>query len=141
MADYLIWFTVGLVLVITEMVSGTFFLLVLGVGAFAGGVAAWGGLGIWPQSMIAVLVALAGTAWVWHLRRGTLKDQMPSLDIGQFAAFESWVSRETGLARVKYRDTFWDAKIEGPAEAQTGELFTIVAVEGNTLRLSKPHSA
>jgi membrane protein implicated in regulation of membrane protease activity len=137
MADYLIWMVAGLVLVIAELISGTFFLLVLGIGAFAGAAVAWGGLGIWPQTLVAAAVAVAGVVWVYFWRKGSLQQQMPSLDLGQRVVFETWVSRESLLARVRYRDTTWDGHIDKPIEAQAGEVFFIVAVNGSTLVISK----
>jgi membrane protein implicated in regulation of membrane protease activity len=141
MADYLIWLIAGLVLVIAELITGTFFLLVLGIGAFAGAAVAWGGLGIWPQTLVAAAVAVAGVIWVHFWRKGSVQKQMPSLDLGQRVVFESWVSKESHLARVRYRDTTWDAHIDGPAEGQAGEVLFIVAVNGSTLEVSKSRPA
>ena len=141
MTDYLVWLIAGIVLIIAELVSGTFFLLVLGIAALAGAAVAWSGLGIWPQAIAGAVVAAAGVLWVYHWRKGTSKDQMPSLDVGQTAAFESWVNVEARQARVKYRDTFWDAQIDGPAEGRAGEIFYIVALDGSTLKISKTRPA
>ena len=41
----LAWAILGLVLVITELVTGTFYLLMLGVAAFVAAAAAWVGFG------------------------------------------------------------------------------------------------
>ena len=137
MADYYIWLIAGLGLIITELVSGTFFLLVIGIAAFAGAAVAWAGQGIWIQAITAALFAVAGVIWVHYWRKGTATQQMLPLDIGQIAVFEAWVSREARQARVKYRDTSWDAHIDGLADAQAGETFYIVAVKGSTLEVAK----
>lgn len=141
MADYLAWLIAGFILIIAELVSGTFFLLVLGVAGFAGAAVAWSGLGIWPQAIAAAVVAAAGVLWVYHWRKGSGKQQMPSLDVGQTAAFESWVNADARHARVRYRDTQWDAHIEGPADGRAGEIFYIVALDGSTLKISKTRPA
>ena len=141
MAEHLAWLIAGFVLVIAELVTGTFYLLVLGIAAFAGAAVAWGGAGVGPQAIAAAVVASAGVVWVRQWRKGTAKQQMPSLDIGQSAAFEVWVSEADRHARVKYRDSFWDARIDGPAEGRAGEIFYIVAVDGSTLKLSKTRQA
>ena len=47
METYLVWLAAGFVLVIAELVTGTFFLLVLGIAAFAGSATAWFGLEFW----------------------------------------------------------------------------------------------
>jgi len=137
MADYYIWLIAGLGLVITELVSGTFFLLVLGIAAFAGAAVAWAGQGIWLQAITAALFAVAGVVWVHYWRKGSAAQQMPPLDVGQMAVFEAWVSPEARQARVKYRDTTWDAHFEGFEDAQAGDVFYIVAVKGSTLEVSK----
>ena len=137
MADYYIWLIAGLGLVITELVSGTFFLLVLGIAAFAGAAVAWAGQGIWLQAITAALFAVAGVVWVHYWRKGSAAQQMPPLDVGQMAVFEAWVSREARQARVKYRDTTWDAHFEGFEDAQAGDVFYIVAVKGSTLEVSQ----
>jgi len=137
MADYYIWLIAGLGLVITELVSGTFFLLVLGIAAFTGAAVAWAGQGIWLQAITAALFAVAGVVWVHYWRKGSAAQQMPPLDVGQMAVFEAWVSREARQARVKYRDTTWDAHFEGFEDAQAGDVFYIVAVKGSTLEVSK----
>src|SRR3970282_565126 len=57
MEAYLIWLLAGLALVITELITGTFYLLVLGVAAFGAGAAAWLGGGFPLQGISAAAVA------------------------------------------------------------------------------------
>jgi membrane protein implicated in regulation of membrane protease activity len=142
--NHLAWLIAGFVLVIAELLTGTFFLLVLGVAAFAGAVTAWaaGGLGLGMQAIVAAGVALAGVAWVRHWRGRTVRQRMRSLDAGRPAVFETWTDRATGRARVRYRDSTWDAVVDDAAEAAPGHVFYIRSVEGNTLRLTRtpaPH--
>ena len=40
---WLIWVIAGFALVIAELLTGTFYLLVVGIGAFMGGLIAWAG--------------------------------------------------------------------------------------------------
>jgi membrane protein implicated in regulation of membrane protease activity len=40
---WLLWLIAGFVLVIAELLTGTFYLLVIGAGAFAASLAAWAG--------------------------------------------------------------------------------------------------
>ena len=140
-AEHLVWLIAGFILVIAELMSGTFYLLVLGAAAFAGAAVAWGGGGVWPQAIATAVVAGAGVMWVHRWRKGNVKQQMRPLDVGQTAVFESWVSEEARHARVKYRDSFWDAQIDGPAEGRPGEVFYIVALDGSTLKISKTRPA
>ena len=136
METYLVWLAAGFVLVIAELVTGTFFLLVLGIAAFAGSATAWFGLGFWLEALCAATVAVAGVLWVRRQRKSMQQPDMASLDVGQAVAFDARVSREQGTARVKYRDALWDAEIEGERELSHGQALFIHAVDGNTLKVA-----
>jgi len=137
----LAWLIAGFILVITELATGTFYLLVLGVAAFAGaGVAYAGGALVW-QSLVSAVVAVAGVVWVHQYRKRTVSSPMRGLDVGQPAAFESWVDKSSGHARVKYRDALWDAQVAGGAAGESGEILYITSVDGNTLKVSKTRPA
>jgi membrane protein implicated in regulation of membrane protease activity len=136
METYLVWLAAGFVLVIAELVTGTFFLLILGIAAFAGSATAWFGLGFWFEAMCAAAVAVAGVFWVQQNRKKMQQPDMASLDVGQAVTFDAWVSREQGAARVKYRNTLWDAEIEGERELDHGQVLFIHAIDGSTLKVS-----
>jgi len=111
---WLIWVIAGFVLVIAELVTGTFYLLVVGIGAFAGAGVAWlGGNGI-AQAGVAGLVALIG-AWLVHMWHDAQPKDAPHtsnfLDRGQPVVLESWANEAANVARVSYRGTTWDARV------------------------------
>ena len=134
----LMWVIAGFVLVIAELVTGTFYLLVLGIGAFAGALMAWLELGFGLQAVAAAAVTIAGVRWVRARPRTGGDAPMASLDVGQSASFESWSNQSAGRARVRYRDTQWDAQIEGDSGVPApGDSFYIVSVEGSTLRITR----
>ncbi len=137
MESYLVWLATGFILVLAELVTGTFFLLVLGIAAFAGSAAAWFGLGFWLQALISSGVAIAGVFWVQRHRKTMPQPDMASLDVGQAVTLDAWVNREQGAARVKYRNTLWDAEVEGEREFDHGQVLFIHAVDGNTLKVAK----
>ena len=68
MEPWLIWVVAGFALIIAELLSGTFYLLVIGVAAFAGALMAYLGTGIFVQGVVACALALAGAFAVnrWH---------------------------------------------------------------------------
>jgi membrane protein implicated in regulation of membrane protease activity len=137
MDAYIAWIAAGLILVIAELLTGTFYLLVLGLAALvAGGVAFVGGA-FWLQVVVLAVVAVGGTLWVSRVRRTRGGAQMPSLDVGQPVTLDEWVNRADRLARVKYRDALWDARIEGEHRGEPGEVFYICAVDGNLLTVAK----
>jgi membrane protein implicated in regulation of membrane protease activity len=67
--------------------------------------------------------------------------RMRGLDVGQPAAFDSWVDKGAGHARVKYRDTLWDAQVADDASGEPGEILYVVSVDGGTLKVSKTRPA
>jgi membrane protein implicated in regulation of membrane protease activity len=137
----LAWLVAGVALIIAELVTGTFFLLVLGVAALVGsGIGYAGGALVW-QSLAAAVVAVAGVVWVHRYKQTLGPKRMQGLDVGQPAAFESWVNKSAGHARVKYRDALWDAQIAGGASGEPGEILYVVSVDGNTLKVSKTRPA
>ncbi len=133
METYLFWLLAGFALIIAELLTGTFFLLVLGVAAFAGAAMAWVGQGFWPQALVSAALAVAGVVWVQRHPRSSRGKPMASLDVGQQVTVDRWTDRAAGRARVRYRDTLWDAIVDGPTE---GETYYISGVDGNTLKVS-----
>lgn len=141
MDNTVLWLVAGFVLVIAELLSGTFFLLGLGVAAFAGAGVAYAGLGLQMQALAAAAIAVAGVVLVRRFRKRIAARPMAGLDVGQLAAFESWVDRGTGQARVKYRDAQWDATVAGDVAPEPGDMLVINSVDGNTLKVSKTRRA
>ncbi len=136
MEPYLVWLILGFTLVIIEMTTGTFYLLVLGVSCFGAAGAAFFGLGFPVQGLIAALLSGVG-AYLVHAQRGANSAQkMQPMDAGMPARFESWTEQTSGRARVRYRDASWDARIEGGAELQPGATVYVQSTAGNTLLVS-----
>jgi len=134
---FLIWLIVGLVLIGTELATGTLYLLFLGLAAIVTAAVAFLGVPFWIQALVAAGGAVAGVLWVHRHRRGADAAPMPSLDVGQPVLWESWVDRRARMARVRYRDAYWDARITGDCAGEPDEVLYIRAVEGNTLHVSK----
>ncbi len=139
----LAWIIAGFLLVIVELLTGTFYLLVIGVGAFAGALAAYLGGGFLAQAVAACAVALAGTAFVrrWHATHQKDAEKSNLLDLGQPVVLESWTDPATGLARVKYRGTTWDARLAGGDRPAPGATLYINGQHGNTLEVGTSPAA
>jgi membrane protein implicated in regulation of membrane protease activity len=136
MEDHLTWAILGLALVIIELLTGTFYLLVLGLAAFGAAGAAWAGHAFAVQSMVAGVIAAIGCYGV-HLYHAKNKgQQMPSIDSGNPAKFESWIDEGARLARVSYRGAPWDARIEGADRPDPGAIVYVQGTDGNTLKVS-----
>jgi membrane protein implicated in regulation of membrane protease activity len=136
---WLVWVVLGFVLVIAELLTGTFYLLVIGIGAFAAAAVAWIGGNELVQAIVGGAVALAGTWYVHrfkHPGRSDLNREDNFLDRGQPVVLEGWANEAAGLARVRYRGTSWDARIAAPeARPAPGSTLYIASQEGNTLVL------
>lgn len=133
---WLIWLIAGFVLVIAELATGTFYLLVLGAAAFVGSLVAWLGANELVQASVGGIVAIAGALLVhhWHARNLTGKPGEGNfLDRGQAVVLEGWVDEGGRIARVKYRGAWWDARVPAESHPQPGTTLYIEGQEGNTL--------
>lgn len=128
------WWIAAAILIGAELVTGTFYLLAVGIAVALGGVAAWLGASLPIQFAVAGVlgVALTIAAHRWRLARATPPLQ-PSLDVGQAVHVDSW--NADGTARVAYRGTSWDAELASPDMPRAATLY-IVATRGSVLVLS-----
>jgi membrane protein implicated in regulation of membrane protease activity len=135
MADWIIWFVMAGALVILEMFTGTFYLLMIGIGLAAGGAAALAGFTGSIQLVIGAVVGSAATIGLHRSRFGKTnrteasRDVNVNLDIGETVNVTEW---HDGKARVMYRGAMWDVDLEAGAAAQPGS-FIIREVRGNRL--------
>jgi len=134
-----LWWLAAGVLVVSELLTGTFYLLMLALGCGAAALAAHLGLGGAVQVLAAALVGGGATA-AWHLRRARAPKSAPAasnrdvnLDIGELVHVEAWGA--DGLARVQYRGAGWSARYAGSGKPAPGE-HIIVAIEGSRLSLA-----
>jgi membrane protein implicated in regulation of membrane protease activity len=141
METHFLWLIVGIVLIIAELLTGTFYLLFLGIAALVGAAVAFLGGALWLQAIVASACAAAGVVWIQRHRRSVAEQPMPSLDVGQPVSFQTWVSRSDGLARVKYRDADWEARVGGECAGDPGEILYITGVDGSTLLVSRRRAA
>ena len=136
MEEDFLWAILGLALVIIELLSGTFYLLMLGIAAFGAALAAWLGQPFGVQAVVAAVVSAAGCYGVHVYRAKNIKEQMPSLDAGQPASFETWVDQGARRARVRYRGASWEAVVDGEAPIDAGAMLYVVRAHGNTLNVT-----
>ena len=136
MEGWVLWVLVGLVLVIAEIVTGTFYLVVLGVGAFAAALVTWAGGNALLQALVGGGVAIGGAILVhhWHAaHRKADEGRSNFLDRGQPVVLEGWANEAAGLARVKYRGASWDARVAASTKPVPGSTLYIDSQEGTTL--------
>jgi membrane protein implicated in regulation of membrane protease activity len=140
-----IWWLLAGSAVVLELLTGTFYLLMLALGLAAGALAAHAGLGAGWQYVIAALVG-GGAVLAWHFKQASAKavdarslesNSDVHLDIGSSVEVAAW--SPLGTARVVHRGAEWAAR-HSQSGSPTHDIFKaglhrITAVEGNTLVL------
>jgi membrane protein implicated in regulation of membrane protease activity len=139
-ASSTLWWIIAGGLVAVELATGTFYLLMLALGAAAAALAAHMGAGVSMQLVMAAIVG-GGAVTAWHLHRQRQPAAPPAeanrdvnLDIGTRLQVPAW--NADGTARVAYRGATWSARHGGSGPAQPGA-HVIVAVQGNELVLKR----
>jgi membrane protein implicated in regulation of membrane protease activity len=132
MALQYLWWIAAASLVGVEMMTGTFYLLIVAIACVAGGFAAVAGLDIGWQWSVAAVVEVVGTIAVNRWKRTHMsKPQLSNnLDIGQRVSVIEW--RDDGSARVAYRGTHWDAVLDAPTTPRREQML-IVGMRGAQL--------
>lgn len=133
MSAYVIWFVLGFVLLVAELMTGTFYLLVLAMAAGSAGVVALAGGSIALQLVVAAAIGLAGSLWLRRTRIGRgpgAGDQIQNLDRGQLVRVDAWSASRT--ARTTYRGAQWDVELAAGEEPLPGD-FEIREIQGSRL--------
>ncbi|HEX4985970.1 MAG TPA: NfeD family protein [Burkholderiales bacterium] len=143
MQPALIWLLAGLLLVVVELVTGTFYLLILGIAAGVGSAIAYVEQPFWVQAFIAAVAAIVGGVLVkrYHSRVNAASPKAGADDVGQTVSIDSWISEAQRLARVRYRGTTWDAEVLGTEPVAPGTLLYVVATDGSRLKISQTRPA
>ena len=140
---YSAWWLLAGFLVLFELLTGTFYLLMLALGSGAGAIAAHLGFSFEVQQIVAATVGvLAVAAWQHYREANPAKsaDANPAvhLDIGEPVDVTNWTA--AGTAVVLYRGAHWAAHYSGQNPPQAGA-HRIVAVNGSRLILSAAQEA
>jgi membrane protein implicated in regulation of membrane protease activity len=140
MADWMGWLVMAGVLVILELFTGTFYLLMIAIGLAIGGVVALAGASTPLQAIAAAVVGVLATGLLHRSRLGrpartdAQRDRNVNLDIGQRVTVPAW---DNGRARVMYRGALWDVELTQGIAPHAGE-FRIVEVHGSRLVVANP---
>lgn len=137
MTAYWTWWALAAVLVGAELISGTFYLLAVGVAFAAAGIAAWFGASVPVQLAIGGVLAIAGSAAAHRWRLSRTPPVAPPLDVGHSVRVLGW--KPDGRARVNYRGTQWDAELAAPDGARADTMY-IVGTRGSTLLIADRRS-
>lgn len=134
MALQYLWWIAAAILVGVEMMTGTFYLLIVALACVAGGLVAMVGLDTGWQWGVAAVIEVAGTLAVnrWKTRFMKHPKLSNNLDVGARVSVLEW--RDDDSARVAYRGTQWDAVLDSPATPKR-EHMVIVDMRGAVLVL------
>jgi membrane protein implicated in regulation of membrane protease activity len=127
MVDWMNWLAAAGVLVVLELMSGTFYLLMIAIGLAFGALAALGGASMPVQTIVAALLHRSRLGR--PSKHSPARDHNVNLDIGQRVNVPAW---QDGRARVMYRGALWDVELGQGATPQAGD-FRIVEVQGSRL--------
>jgi membrane protein implicated in regulation of membrane protease activity len=140
MADSTLWWLLAGAAVAVELLTGTFYLLMLGIGMVAGALAAHAGASTPAQLVVAAIIG-GGAVAVWHVvRRRHFSSAPPGtstnmdFDAGEPVQVQAWSADNT--AQVRYRGSTWTAVPAGGVPQGTG-LHRVRTVDGSRLVLEK----
>jgi membrane protein implicated in regulation of membrane protease activity len=138
MSDSTIWWLLAGGLVAMELLSGTFYLLMLSLGLVAAALVAHAGASVTVQLTAAAVVG-CGSVLAWHRakKRSTLSappNADGNLDIGALVQVQAWSQART--SSVHYRGAQWAAELLVNEQPEAGA-HRIVEVKGNLLILQK----
>jgi len=140
MSDWINWLVIACVVVVLELFSGTFYLLMIALGLVAGALAAFFGFSIELQLITAAVVGSVATVSLRKSRFGirnkvdATRDPNVNLDIGQTIQIDEWknTSNDVYTARAMHRGALWDVEFSGNHVPPPGA-YKIVEIRGSQL--------
>ncbi len=140
MTEPSIWWLLAGGVVAVELLTGTFYLLMLAIGMAAGALTAHVGGSLVTQIVIASLVG-GGAVVGWHLKQGKSRTEPPAqananvnLDIGETVHISTW--NPDGTASVQYRGAHWTA-MHRPGVSPSPGAHRVAELVGNRLLVDK----
>jgi membrane protein implicated in regulation of membrane protease activity len=138
MNEWMIWLALAGALVVFELFTGTFYVLMIAIGMAFGALAAMFGMSMPAQVAIAAVIGVLATGLLHRSRFGrplkqdAARDPNVNFDIGQTLHVDTW---HDGSARVMYRGAQWDVDLAPGAISGPGT-YKIVEVQGSRLIVS-----
>lgn len=140
MAQSSMWWVLAGVVIGVELVTGTFYLLMVSLGLMAAAVAAHLGASTSAQYVVAALIG-GGAVVAWRVYKQQQPGELPAsanhdvnMDIGETVHVEAWMP--DGTSTVKYRGAQWSVSI-APGDTPTPGQYTVIEVIGSRLIVKK----
>jgi membrane protein implicated in regulation of membrane protease activity len=140
MVDSTVWWVLAGTIVAFELITGTFYLLMLSFGFMAAAVAAQLGASVTGQ-LVAASIFGGGAVILWR-RYKRIQPTAPlananrdvNMDVGETVRVTEWQS--DGTSTVKYRGSNWSVAVLDESEPTPGS-YRIVEVIGSRLMLKR----
>ena len=144
MTQWMMWAIAAGMVVILELFTGTFYLLMIAIGIAVGGIAAWFGLSNGIQFLVAAVVGVMATVILNRSKLGkgrgptSARDPNVNLDIGQTIRVDLWVLQSDGsaTARAAHRGAQWDIDFAGTGVPAAGT-YLITEMRGSRLLVAQ----
>ena len=140
MAESTIWWVLAGAVIAVELLTGTFYLLMLSTGLVAAAIAAHLGASTTMQ-LVAAAVVGGGCVIAWRSYKQDSRSALPAsanrnvnLDVGETVHVEAWGL--DGTSSVKYRGAKWSVSLVADAIPSPGN-YCIVEVVGSRLMVRK----
>ncbi|MCJ0763197.1 NfeD family protein [Variovorax terrae] len=140
MTDSTLWWLLTGGAIVVELLTGTFYLLMLAIGLACAALAAHAGASQVVQVLVAAVIG-GGAVAIWHYKRTKQPPGPPvganrdvNLDVGETVFVEAW--HADGTATVKYRGASWTVVPRTGSTPSTGQ-HRVAEVVGNRLVVDK----
>ncbi len=140
MAQPTLWWLLAGVAVAVELLTGTFYLLMISIGFVAAALAAH----MRAEPVLQILAAAlggGGAVVAWHLKRDSSRNELPAqananvnMDIGETVHVGAW--NPDGTANVQYRGANWTV-VHRPGLSPSAGAHRVAEVVGNRLLVDK----
>lgn len=137
MSGWVWWFLLAGATLVAELVTGTFYLLVIAAALAAGGIAGLLDASCVVQLLVTATLGFGGVLALRKLRRGGRDDPsqpLQNMDVGQTVDVAHWSEGRT--ARASYRGALWDVELAPGEEPQPGR-FVIQSIDANRLIVAR----
>ena len=135
-----LWWLMAGTAVVAELLTGTFYLLMLAIGLAAGAIAAHLGVEVSTQLVIAALVGGGAVVACYAIRKRNpgaqpaASNRDVNLDVGETVQVDAW--NPDGTAQVRYRGAQWTVLLR-PGNAASPGLYRVAEVVGSRLLVDK----
>jgi len=135
------WLTAAVVLIVVEIMVGTFFLLWIGFAAVMTALIQWAfGIGWQVQIVVFTLMAtISIIAWHFYKKNNPDVDPLPNLNkrghqhVGR--TFNLSRAIVNGVGKINVNDSTW--KVEGSEDLPLDAKVKVVDIQGNVLKVEK----